>query len=159
MATFPIFIAHIQCVAPDFGCHAKKMKGYPAIPRTTGEHLRKRRLELDRTQEDMAEQFGVSVTSYNKWEGDQHCPAVKYWPAITDFLGHDPTPGPASLDEALTALQRRHGLGRMQLAIRLGIERKSLLNWLSAKTAPLPSLRNRVLASGLPGAEILRSFI
>lgn len=160
MATLPIFITHIQCLVAELGCHAKKMKGYPEEPRTTGEHLRRRRLDLRQGQEPTAAQkFGISVTAYNAWECDRHEPDIKHWPEIISFLGYDPTPTPSNLDAALTALQRRHGLDRERLAVRLGIERKTLFNWLRGKTAPLPALRRRVLASDLPGAELLQPFI
>jgi hypothetical protein len=45
MATLPILIIQIQSPRSCLGKHAKCVKGYPELPITPGEHLRKRRLD------------------------------------------------------------------------------------------------------------------
>ena len=45
MATSPILIIQIQSSRSCLGKHAKSVKGYPEVPISLGEHLRKRRLD------------------------------------------------------------------------------------------------------------------
>jgi len=131
------------------------MKGYPDSPKTLGEHLRKRRLDLGETQEQTASRFGVTFTSYNGWEADRIAPKIFQWPGVIRFLSYDPTPPPATLDEALTALQRQHGLPRELLASRLGIERKTLFNWLAGRTKPCQKAIGQIADSRFDGARLL----
>jgi transcriptional regulator with XRE-family HTH domain len=126
---------------------------------TLGEHLRKCRLDLGQTQEQAASQFGVSFTSYNGWEADRFTPNIDKWPKVIQFLGYDPSSTPTDFQDAVTALQRRHGLTRELLATQLGIEKKTLFNWLEGKASPGPKTLGKVLASRLPGAELLRPFL
>jgi transcriptional regulator with XRE-family HTH domain len=137
----------------------KQVKGYPDAPKTLGEHLRKRRLDLRETQAQAAARFGISSTAYNGWEADRIAPNISKWPEVVRFLGYDPTPAPTNFDEALTALQRRHGLPREVLAVRLGIERKTLFNWLGGRTTPSSEALRKLGIFNLPGAEALRLFV
>lgn len=159
MATLPIFWAAIRAPLRCLGPHEKRVKGYPDTPRTLGEHLRKRRLDLGETQEQTASRFGVTFTSYNGWEADRIAPKVWQWPKVIQFLDHDPTPAPTNFDQALTSLQRRHGLPRELLAVRLGIERKTLFNWLAGTVQPSSKAVRKILSSKLPGANILAPFL
>jgi transcriptional regulator with XRE-family HTH domain len=128
------------------------VKGYREAPATLGEHLRKRRLDLRQTQKQVAAGFHICPEAYSTWETGRHAPEVHLWPEIISFLGYDPTPPPRDFDQALTMLQMRHGLRRDQLAVRLGIERKTSFNWLAGKTVPSPKAREKVstLCSRIP---------
>ena len=159
MGTLPFFWATIRAPLRCLGPHERRVRGYPDFPKTLGEHLRKGRLDLGETQEQAASRFGVTFTSYNGWEADRIAPKVWHWPKVIQFLGHDPNPAPTNFDEALTSLQRRHGLPRELLAARLGIERKTLFNWLGGKTTPCPKHLTKIKASRFPGAEVLRPFL
>lgn len=128
------------------------MKGYPAVPKTLGEHLRKRRLELQQTQQQTAAHFGISVTAYNGWEADRIEPNIAKWPAVIGFLGYDPSPVPSTFGDAVVALRRKLGLDRPRLAARLGISVKSVLNWESGRTTPLLRMR-QALASMTPNSR------
>lgn len=144
MATLPIFAAAIRATLHCLGPHEKQVKGYPDSPTTVGEHLRKRRLDMGQTQAQAAASLGVTFTSLNGWEAGRIEPGIDKWPGIIRFLGFDPNPAPENLDQALTALQRRHGLPRERLAFRLGIERKTLFNWLFGRTTPCPKAKCKV---------------
>ena len=147
MATLPIFIAHIQGARRCLGPHEKLVKGYPAVPGSLGEHLRKRRLDLGLTQEQAGARFGISFTAYNGWEGDRGSPGIGKWPKIFDFLGYDPSPPPCNtFAEAVSALRRRLGLDKHQFAKRVGVDVKSVRNWESGKRVPFRRLRERLVA-------------
>jgi len=81
-------------------CHVtvrgrKPREDYPEKPRTLGEHLKKRRLDLGLRQRDTAERLGVTKNSYENWEHDKHEPEFRYWPEIIAFLGYDPGVSPS----------------------------------------------------------------
>ncbi len=155
MGTLPFFWATIRAPLHCLGPHEKRVKGYPDSPKTLGEHLRKRRLDLGETQEQAASRFGVTFTSYNGWEADRIAPKVWHWPKVIEFLGHDPNPAPTTFDEALTSLQRRHGLPREMLAVRIGIERKTLFNWIAGRTEPCQKAIRQIIHSQIDGIDLL----
>ena len=126
------------------GPHDKQVKGYPETPRSLGEHLRKRRLDLGQTQVQAAARFGISVTAYNGWEAGRIAPEIAKWPEVVRFLGYDPSPAPTTFGEAVVALRRSLGLDRPKLAARLGVDVKSALNWESGRTLPVSRLRHRL---------------
>jgi DNA-binding XRE family transcriptional regulator len=66
----------------------------PTEPRTVRDHIRLRRLGLKLLQRHVAEQIGVDKTSIFNWEANTSEPDFRYMPAIIDFLGYNPLPGP-----------------------------------------------------------------
>lgn len=142
MVSLPIFIAHIQASRCCLGPHEKQAKNYPENPKTLGEHLRKRRLDLYQTQEQVAMRFGVSVTTYIYWEANHVVPKVDKWPKIVQFLGYDPSPPPTTFGDAVTTLRYSLGLDRHRFARRLGTNAKSVMHWESNRRRPC----NRLLA-------------
>jgi len=64
----------------------------PKCPRTIGEHIKKRRLELHLFQSDLAKLFGVDPMTIVNWEQGHYPPASWLRPRIIDWLGHEPTP-------------------------------------------------------------------
>lgn len=144
MATLPIFIAHIQFSRCCLGPHEKRAKNYPENPRTLGEHLRKRRLNLYQTQEQVSMRFRISVTAYNYWEADRIAPKVNKWPEVVRFLGYDPSPPPTNFREAVKALRRSLGLDKRKFAARLGVDVKSVLNWEAGYSFPLRRTRRMI---------------
>jgi len=145
MATLPIFVVHVQALRRCLGPHERRVKGYPEVPKTIGEHLRKRRLDLGLTQKQSARRFGISVTAYNGWEASRIKPGIARWPAVVAFLGDDPNPKPRTFGEALRAMRWLHGLNRRQLAAKLGVDVKSVLNWETGRTRPVPAHRRSLL--------------
>lgn len=148
MATLPIFIAQIQASRRRLGSHEKHVKGYTEAPTTLGEHLRKRRLDLRRTQEQSAKYFAISVTTYNYWEANRVTPDVSRSPQIIGYLGYDPFPAPKGFSESVCALRRHLGLDRQRFAKQLGVDAKSVLNWEKARTVPFKKVRERLAALG-----------
>ncbi len=61
-------------------------KGYPANPQTIGEHLKKKSMDLNLRQREMALQIGVHVTTYPSWEQNRARPRARYSPALDRFL-------------------------------------------------------------------------
>jgi DNA-binding XRE family transcriptional regulator len=67
-------------------------KGRVPLPKTLGEHLRNRRLELGLRQQDVAENLGTLREVYDRWERGDRNPVISEWRAILGFLGYYPFP-------------------------------------------------------------------
>ena len=93
---------------------------------TLGAKLKRRRLELELRQIDVAPMLGVSENTVVDWERDQRLPPVAYFPAIIAFLGFEPWPEPASLGERLVARRLKQGLSAKRAAKHLGIDEATL---------------------------------
>ena len=119
----------------------KLRAGYPEEPKTVGEHLKKRRLDLGLRQKDVAAALGANQKTYETWEQGKHEPEVRYWPGIIRFLGYDPNPPPETFGERIRASRRRQGLSREQLAERLGLDQTTVEAWeRGAVRRPYPRL-------------------
>ncbi|WP_457129299.1 helix-turn-helix domain-containing protein [Mucilaginibacter sp. HD30] len=59
-------------------------------PRTLGEHILRRRLQLRLLQKDVAEIVGVTEECVTGWENGRSSPQIHIYPAISVFLGYYP---------------------------------------------------------------------
>ena len=64
--------------------------GYMRNPRTLGEHIRKRRLDLGLTQKELASALGVDQWTVINWEVRGRTPAPQVMPRVVQFLGYLP---------------------------------------------------------------------
>ena len=69
-----------------------KPKGYPLEPKTIGDHIKKRRLDLKLFQHHVAEQLGVHKTTIHNWERNFNSPDRRLVPRIIQFLRYSPFP-------------------------------------------------------------------
>ena len=76
---------------------------YKENPETLGEHLFKRRYELELLQKDVANMIGVETRTYFNWENDLHMPGMKLVGKMIDFLGYAPFPEPQTIGEQMGA--------------------------------------------------------
>ena len=113
-----------------------KPRPWVLLPRTLGEHLKKRRMELGLLQRDVQVRFGLDKETYANWEKDRCYPAMRHWPGIIKFLGRDPNPEPRTLGESLLAYRRHHGLSRRALAAVLGADDVTLWRWETDQQKP-----------------------
>jgi DNA-binding XRE family transcriptional regulator len=70
------------------GPYFTKVKGYPANPKTIGEAIRKRRVDLDRRQIDAATLIGCHELTVVNWEKGQWTPHIKHLASMVRFLGY-----------------------------------------------------------------------
>jgi transcriptional regulator with XRE-family HTH domain len=72
--------------------HFKGLRRYPASPKTLGEHLRKKRIDLSMSMAQLAKLLGVGMTktAIEKWENNQNHPTPTNRIRIIEFLGFDP---------------------------------------------------------------------
>ncbi|MDE2166106.1 MAG: transcriptional regulator [Alphaproteobacteria bacterium] len=115
----------------------------PAEPKTLGEHLRKRRIELGLRQQDAGKRLGVGESTVCAWERGIW-PPDRYWPRIVDFLGYSPQPQPRTLGEQLVATRRARGLSRQRAAVVMGVDEGTLFRYESGERKPTTA-RSRYL--------------
>lgn len=60
---------------------------YPEKPVTLGDHIRKKRMELNLFQSDVAKILKVKRDNIVNWETNTYDPGLVYFPRIIDFLG------------------------------------------------------------------------
>ena len=123
-------------------CHVElraakpKHERYPNEINTLGDHLRRRRLDQNLLQNQVAEQIGVDVTTVCNWEGNASTPAIRYVPAILEFLGYDPCPPGYTLAERLATVRKVQGLSQRKLAEKLGVDPGTLQSWEAGRHQP-----------------------
>ena len=87
----PICQLEIRATRPQVSRHWWVLKGGVKMhPRTIGEHIKKRRLELGLEQEQVAAEVGVTWLSVSNWERGVFGPSKKAMIPIIGFLGYDP---------------------------------------------------------------------
>jgi transcriptional regulator with XRE-family HTH domain len=113
---------------------------YPKALNTIGDHLRKRRLDLELFQKDVAHILGVCDPSVYNWENNLAEPAIKYIPKIIEFLGYVPfDTSTLSVGERIVVYRRLHGLSQKKLAHDLDIDPCTLRKWERDKRKPSES--------------------
>jgi DNA-binding XRE family transcriptional regulator len=60
----------------------------PKEPKTLGDHIKRRRLELHLFQSDLAKRFGVDIMTIGNWEKNVYPPAKWFIASITAWLGY-----------------------------------------------------------------------
>ena len=110
---------------------------YPRELRTIGDHLRKKRLDLDLLQRDVARILDVTVDSICNWERSRSSPRLYLIPGIVKFLGYMPDQS-TNANLGLRIRLIRHSLGMRQdfLARQLGVDPSTLGRWERGKGQP-----------------------
>lgn len=99
-------------------------------PRTLGEHIKKKRLELGLTQKEASQHLGVTPFTVINWENGLRKPAIRHVPAICRFLGYHPElPAPKTLPERLAARRRELGWTQRVAAKKLGVDPGTWSDW------------------------------
>jgi transcriptional regulator with XRE-family HTH domain len=111
----------------------RKPKNFSDEPKTLGEHIRKRRVELGLTLKQAAGQIGVTDYTVINWEYGRTEPPMAAIPAVIRFLGYDPFPSPTTFTEHLLAKRRAMGWTIKQAATALGVDPGTWRDWEAGK--------------------------
>jgi DNA-binding XRE family transcriptional regulator len=76
-----------RCSQGPYFCQVKR---YPATPKSIGEMIRKRRLDLGLRQIDVARIIGCDEMSVVNWEKGHTSPRSTLMAGVTRFLGFEP---------------------------------------------------------------------
>lgn len=63
---------------------------YPKQIRTLGDAIRKRRLDLELLQREVADRLGCDVMTIVNWEKNHTSPRITHLERVVEFLGYDP---------------------------------------------------------------------
>jgi transcriptional regulator with XRE-family HTH domain len=111
-------------------------------PKTIGDHVRQARQKRGLLQREVAELIGVTKETVANWEKGHTQPTVHDLPAVTRFLGFDPSASPDSrLGARMLAYRRQHGLSIKEAAKRAGVDPDSWSTW--ERTGTIPTRRGR----------------
>jgi DNA-binding XRE family transcriptional regulator len=92
-----------------------KPANYPANPKTLGEHIRKKRMDLGLLQRELAEIIGVNAYTIHNWECSHSRPQTLLIPKVIKFLNHNPYK--IALDSPLYGIFENIGLSSAQKTI------------------------------------------
>jgi transcriptional regulator with XRE-family HTH domain len=110
-------------------------RGYPLSPRTIGEHIRKRRLDLGLLQIEIAKMIGVTESTIWNWEHGTE-PELRHMPKIIEFLRYVPFECPEDPMGRLKYFKQVKGLSYEQLGEVMGRDPEQLTDWLSGRIKP-----------------------
>lgn len=105
-------------------------KPYDFEPKTLGEHVLKRRLNLKLSQPKLAKLLGVAAETILNWELNYRKPSINHIGKLIQFLGYDPElPNPSSIAELLLAKRRVLGWTQKVTARNLGVDPCTWSSW------------------------------
>jgi transcriptional regulator with XRE-family HTH domain len=103
---------------------------YPPALKTLGDHLRRRRMDLKLSQEQVATKLGASETSILNWEKNRRKPSLPFIPKIVEFLGYVPYISRSkTLGEKILAYRKSLGISQEKMARSLGVDPGTLGRW------------------------------
>jgi transcriptional regulator with XRE-family HTH domain len=118
------------------GPYFSQVKDYPANPKTIGQAIRKRRLDLDLRQIDVAKIIGCHELTIGNWEKGCRTPHINHMVGIIRFLGYNPLPRGTSIAEQIIAHRKSCGLTQRKFARALGVDPSTLARWEKEEREP-----------------------
>jgi len=109
--------------------------GFSQEPVTLGDHLRRRRLELQLRQKDVAAKLSVTTSTTWNWEHGMD-PEIRFIPRIIGFLGYVPFDCPDDTLGKLALFKKVNGLSCERLGVLMGRDPEQLEAWLSGRIQP-----------------------
>lgn len=103
-------------------------------PKTLGDHMSKRRLELGLQQKEVAALLGVCEDSITGWENGRSEPHVHYYPKIIAFLGYYPFSDEPGIPGRIKKHRFTHGLTQKQFGKKVGVDGSTVSDWENRKT-------------------------
>ncbi len=103
-----------------------------------------RRRELGLLQREAAKRLGICHTAYLNWENGYAVPAVRFYPAIIQYLGYEPWPTPSNLPEKLLSARRRRGLSVKRAARQVGVDEGTWTRWESGVRKPVVNTLSQI---------------
>ncbi len=126
------------------GPHFRQVTGYPASPKTIGEMIRKRRLDLGLRQIDLAKILGCDEMSVVNWENGHRSPRVNSLAKVVEFLGFDPFAGGDTVAHRLVNHRKALGMTQMEFAGQLGVDPSTLARWERGERRPSGQFATKV---------------
>ncbi|MBS1586035.1 MAG: transcriptional regulator [Bacteroidetes bacterium] len=107
-------------------------------PTSIGQHIKRRRLEQNLKQGEVAMLIGVSEDCITLWENERNRPQINHYPKIIQFLRYNPfVTETETLGGKIKKYRFENGLSIKKLAQMLDIEDRTLTNWENNFVAPI----------------------
>lgn len=122
-------------------------KEYPKALDTIGDHIKKRRLELNLYQKDVAKIIGVKEESIYNWENNYSEPQIHLLPKIIEFLKYIPYNlhnNNMTIGDKIIFYRKLHGLSQRRLAEFLEVDETTIRDWEKEKHQPEKKLLKRI---------------
>ncbi len=124
---------------------AKKPLKIPQNPKTLGDHIKKRRLELDLTQKEVAHIIEVDESTIHNWERGHRSSTLRFLPKIIKFLGYTPEISTVvALGEKLKQYRKLLGINQEDFAKQLGIDPTTLSKLERGKKEPKGKIKRKI---------------
>ncbi len=117
--------------------------GVPKKLSRIGNHLRKKRLELKLTQDELAEILKVTSQTLRNWEKEDRNIAPKHYPNIMNFLGYCPWESFTTLGNKISLFRKYRGLNQKEFAKIMAVPPVTIYRWENDKKKP--QKRNLIL--------------
>jgi DNA-binding transcriptional regulator YiaG len=106
------------------------IKGYIDTPKTFGDKIRNRRIELQLTIQQLARLLKVTEEAVVYWEYNRGKPKVYNYPKLIEALGILPFEiDTSTLGGKIIAYRYSKGLSRKKFSQLLGVDESTLRNW------------------------------
>jgi DNA-binding transcriptional regulator YiaG len=105
------------------------VSGFPWYPKTLGQHLLKKRLELGLTQVEVARKLNLGLQTISHWESEDNIPNIYHYPAIISFLGYYPFRVDETEGGKIIKYRYERGLSKKKLARFLKTHVKNIDLW------------------------------
>jgi len=115
IVSLPICNIILKALKPD-------RKPYPKELKTYGDHLRKKRLDLNLSQPQVSKIISVTTDTITNWELNKAEPTISQIPKIISFLGYTPTLN----ENAIKNYRIQKGISQAELAKILQIDPTTL---------------------------------
>jgi len=110
---------------------------YPKNLKNIGDHLKKKRLDMNIQQKELAEKCGVTVCTIRNWEKNRSNPSLVFMPKIVQFLGYIPYEASnQTFGEQIAAKRRLLGLRQKDLATSIGADPCTVRSWEKGRHGP-----------------------
>jgi len=144
MDAFPFCKVTHRVMRSRFGPHFTEKKGYPTDPKTIGEMIRKRRLDLGLRQIDAAKMIGCDEMSIVNWEKGHRCPRVNHMAGVVEFLGFNPFQNGDTMAHRLVNHRKAHGMTQKDFAGQIGVDPSTLARWERGERIPIGRFATKV---------------
>jgi len=126
------------------GPHFTEKKGYPTDPKTIGEMIRKRRLDLRLRQVDAAKIIGCDEMSIVNWEKGHRSPRVNHMAGVVQFLGFNSFQNGDTMAHRLVSHRKALGMTQKEFAQQIGVNPSTLARWERGEREPTANFLNHV---------------
>lgn len=107
-----------------------KERSLPQDLKTVGDHIRRRRLERELLQKDVANILQVSEDTITYWENNRTIPQIQLMPRIIRFLGYIPMAVDTQTLGGKIAMYRiTRGLSYKRMGRLLGVDASTIAVW------------------------------